>query len=93
MAPGALSVPVGGVYVTSAVANPGSVFVEMLAGAVICGSSLSTTVTVNDALAVFPAASDAVQSTVVSPSANVEPGSGVHDTSVTPTLSSAGGIG
>jgi hypothetical protein len=45
----------------------------MLAGQVIIGISVSLTVTVNEQLAVLPAASVAVQVTVLVPFANVEP--------------------
>ena len=53
----------------------------MSAGTVITGgvvSACSVTVTVNDAEPVFPAASLAVQVTVVVPIANVDPEAGAH---------------
>jgi hypothetical protein len=68
----------------------GSVVVSaMLAGTVTTGPVVSTTVTWNAAVEVFPAASLAVQLTVVVPSGNVEPDAGVQAKLVTPTLSVA----
>ena len=65
---------------SDAVATPisteiGEVFVDSMtsAGAVIDGSSTSLTITVNDAVATFPAASVAVNVLVVVPSGNAEP--------------------
>ena len=50
----------------------------MLAGQIITGGWVSTTVTVNEQLAVFPEASVAVQTTVVVPFGKLEPGGGLH---------------
>jgi hypothetical protein len=61
----------------------------MSAGTVTTGAVVSTTATWNDAEPVFPAASWAVQVTVVVPSGNVDPDAGVHENDVTPTLSVA----
>jgi hypothetical protein len=49
------------------------VFVAILAGQVIVGAWLSTTVTVNEHVAVLPLVSVAVQVTVLVPRAKVEP--------------------
>jgi hypothetical protein len=61
----------------------------MFAGTVIVGGVVSWTVMWKDAVEVFPAASLAVQVTVVVPSGNVEPDAGVHENEVTATLSVA----
>ena len=50
----------------------------MSAGTVIVGGVLSATLTLNDADAGLPALSFTEQDTAVEPSANVEPGEGVH---------------
>ena len=55
----------------------------MLAGHAIFGGSSSLTVTVNEQLSLFPAASVATDLTVVVPLGNVEPDAGV-ETTVTP---------
>ena len=49
-------------------------------GAIKVGAVVSATVTANEPLAVFPAASRAVQVTVVVPSAKVEPEAAEHVT-------------
>src|SRR5437899_45524 len=64
--PGQLSLAVGA-KVTLAVHLPSSVLTATLAGQVICGSSVSLTVTVKVQLAVLLAASVALQVTVVVP--------------------------
>ena len=51
----------------------------MLGGQIITGGSVSTTVTVKLQLAVSPAASVAVQVTVVVPTGKVEPEAGLHE--------------
>jgi hypothetical protein len=61
----------------------------MSAGTVIVGLVVSCTVTWNEADVVLPAASLAVQVTVVVPIGNVEPLAGVHEKLVTPTSSVA----
>jgi hypothetical protein len=61
-----------------------------LAGTVMTGPLVSATVTVNDAAALLPRASAALQLTVVAPSANVSPLAGLHVTATAPsTLSVA----
>src|SRR5438128_1251940 len=50
----------------------------MAAGGVTDGANVSTTITVNDAVRVFPCASRAVHVTVVAPSGNVDPLAGAH---------------
>src|SRR5688500_8733752 len=60
----------------------------MLSGSVSIGGVVSTTFTLNDAVASFPAASLAEQFTAVSPSGNVLPEAGVHSTSTSPSTSS-----
>src|SRR5262249_3827843 len=61
----------------------------MLAGTVTVGAPAFCTVTVNDLLDEFPAASAALQLTVVVPFGNVEPDAGVQPKLVTPTASVA----
>ena len=76
--PGQLSLAVGAGNVTAAEHWPGVFATVMLAGQVIEGGCVSFTVTVNEQLAEFPAASLTVQITVVEPFGNVEPDGGVH---------------
>ena len=57
VAPEQLSVPTGGTNVTGALHKPTVLLTEMLAGQTITGTSLSTTVTVNEQEDVKPAAS------------------------------------
>jgi hypothetical protein len=65
----------------------------MSAGTVITGAVVSCTVTWNEADAVLPCASVAVQCTVVVPSGNVEPEPGVQLTTTDPsTVSVAVGL-
>jgi hypothetical protein len=59
----------------------------MSAGTVTVGGVVSCTVTWKEALLEFPAASLAVQLTVVVPSGNVDPDAGVQFELVTPTAS------
>jgi hypothetical protein len=77
-------------YVTAAVAP--LVVVVMSAGTIRLGAVVSLTVTVNVAVALLPAASVAVQVTVVLPSANMEPEAGRHTTVVGETVSTAVGV-
>lgn len=65
-------------YVTTAPLAPAAVNVR-LPGTVNIGAVVSRTVTVNDPLAVLPAASLAEQVTVVVPSANVAPDGALQD--------------
>jgi hypothetical protein len=83
-----LSVAVAGAYVTVAAQVPAATFTVRLAGQVIKGAMLSTTVTVKVQVAVRPAASRAVAVTVVVPRLNVEPDSGLY-VIVAPQLSVA----
>ena len=55
---------------------PGSLLSTIFAGQAITGFSVSLTVTVNEQVAMFPAASVAVQWTVVVPLEKVEPDGG-----------------
>jgi hypothetical protein len=57
-----------------------SLFTVMFEGQVITGASLSTTVTVNEHVVTLPAASVAVEVTVVVPGLNVEPEAGTEVT-------------
>jgi len=57
----------------------------MAAGGVTDGANVSTTITLNDAVRVFPCVSLAVQATVVAPSGNVDP---LADVQVATTLPS-----
>ncbi len=75
--------------VTTAVQVPAAVLAEMFDGQVIAGAWLSSTVTVNVQVAVFPAASVAVAVTVVAPKLKVEPEAGLYDTVADPQLSVA----
>src|SRR5213593_1612025 len=70
---GHASLAVGSAKLTGAEQVPGAVFVTIGAAHTIDGGSLSTTVTVNGQVAVFPAASVAVPTTSVTPSWNGEP--------------------
>src|SRR3989304_3235465 len=54
-------------------------------GRLSVGPVVSTTFTVNEPVDVFPAASEAEQSTVVEPSGNVEPETGKHDGVMSPS--------
>jgi hypothetical protein len=71
--PSQLSLPVGVVYVTTAEQRFESVLCVIGDGQVTDGASVSLTVTVNVQVAVLPAASVAVQVTVVMPFGNIEP--------------------
>src|SRR5215207_1311173 len=65
----------------------------MLVGTVRLGAVVSTTVTVNVVVAVLPAASAAVQLTVVVPMGKTLPEAGVHETeTLPPTMSMAVGF-
>jgi len=81
VAPGQLSLAVGGGKVTAA---HGSLIVAvlavLLAGQVIEGGCVSLTVTLKVHIAVLPAPSVAVQVTVVVPFVKAEPDGGVHVT-------------
>jgi len=59
---------------------------EMAVGNDNIGPVPSVTVTVNDPVAVLFAASDALQLTVVAPTMNVEPDTGVQVTGTTPLM-------
>jgi hypothetical protein len=74
-----LSVAVG-LKATTAPQLPASVFTVMFEGHVITGNWLSTTVTVNEHVVVLPAASVAVEVTVVVPVLKIEPEAGVVET-------------
>ena len=76
--PGQLSLAVGAGYVTAAEHCPGVFATDMFAGQLIAGGCVSFTVTVNEQLAVFAAASLTVQLTVVEPFGKVEPDGGLH---------------
>jgi hypothetical protein len=54
----------------------------------MAGGVLSVTVTVNEAEPALPWASVAAQATVVTPSGNVEPLTGLQVTATTPSMSS-----
>ena len=75
--PGQLSVAVA-VNVTTAVHTPGAAGVEMFAGQVMTGFSLSLIVTVKVHVLVLLEASVAVQVTVVTPFGNEVPDAGTH---------------
>jgi hypothetical protein len=75
--------------VTTAVQVPAAVLAEMFDGQVIAGAWLSSTVTVKEQVAVFPAASVAVAVTVVAPKLKVEPEAGLYDNVADPQLSVA----
>ena len=60
----------------------------MSSGTVSVGGIVSCTVTVNDSVAVLPAASVAVHSTSVLPIGNSEPEGGSHKIVISPPISS-----
>ena len=60
-----------------------------LAGTCTAGAVVSTTLTVNEAVPVFPAASVAVQLTVVEPSTNVLFGAGEQEGLIAPSTASS----
>lgn len=68
-----LSVAVGVGKLTVAEHAVAEAFTETFAGGAICGGAPSVTVTVNEHVDVFPAASTAVAVTVVFPGWNTEP--------------------
>jgi hypothetical protein len=72
---------------------PGSVLTVTPAGAVMVGDSVSFTVTVKLHVAVLPAASVAMQLTVLAPFGKVEPVGGSHATVTPGALSVAVGAG
>ena len=73
----------------SAVAPPGPVASTVIeAGTVMAGAVVSSTVTVNEPVEVLPAESVAEQSTVVTPSANVELDAGTQSTETEPSTRS-----
>jgi hypothetical protein len=86
--PGALSAAVG-VYVTTAVARPGSVDFVISAGTVIDGGSVSTTATQKDFEVKFPAMSIAVQMTSFGPIGNAAPDGRAQSSETPGTLSAA----
>jgi hypothetical protein len=78
--PGQLSEAVGSAHVKLALLHwPGSVLRTMFPGQLMVGFSASLITTGNEQLAVFPAASMAVQRTVLEPTGNVEPEGGAQD--------------
>src|SRR5215212_511783 len=86
--PSTKSVAVAAPYVTSAPCGLVASIAGGADGSVNVGGVLSCTVTVNEPVASFPAASVALQLTVVSPSGNVEPEAGSHVTFTEPSTSS-----
>ena len=75
--PGQLSVPIAE-KLTIRLHWPGAVFVMIFAGQVTTGTSVSLTMMLKLQVAVLPAASVAVQVTVLVPLAKVEPLAGAH---------------
>ena len=74
---------------TTASHEPGSLLTVMSPGQVATGASVSSTVTVNEHVSALPAASEAMQVTVVAPCAKVEPEAGVQVTVAPAQLSVA----
>jgi len=72
--------------------TPGSVDWTTGAGQITAGGVVSLTVTVNEQEAVFPDPSVAVQVTVVTPLANVDPDAGAHSTVAPGQLSVGVGV-
>jgi hypothetical protein len=72
------------VKLTTAEQRLGAVEVMMLAGQLKTGTTVSFTVTLNEQLEEFAAASLTVQVTVLLPSGNVEPDGGLHTGIPTP---------
>jgi len=92
--PAQLSAAVGGVYVTVWLHNPVSAFTTILLGhPLYVGASVSRTLTTNEQTANSPAASVALNVTVVLPTGNSEPLAkpAVRTTDCTPQLSAATG--
>jgi len=88
--PATASVAVGFVYVTTV--PPGAAFAFTSGAGPKTGGKLSWTVTLNDLLALLPAPSVAVQTTVVSPTANVDPDAGTQLTGTDAPRSVAVGV-
>src|SRR6185437_4663441 len=88
--PATASVAVGFVYVTTV--PPGAAFAFTSGAGPKTGGKLSWTVTLNDLLALLPAPSVAVQTTVVSPMAKVEPEPGTQLTGTEAPRSVAVGV-
>ena len=88
--PATASVAVGFVYVTTV--PPGAAFAFTSGAGPKTGGKLSWTVTLNDLLALLPAPSVAVQTTVVSPTANVDPDPGTQLTGTDAPRSVAVGV-
>jgi hypothetical protein len=89
--PATASVAVGFVYVTT-VLPPGATFAFTSGAGPKTGGIVSWTVTLNDLLALLPTPSVAVQTTVVSPIANVDPDPGTQLTDVEAPRSVAVGV-
>lgn len=77
--PGVLLLTVGGGKLTIAPFLPGSLNTWISAGQMMVGGAPSMTVTLNEQVLVFPAASVAVQVTVVVPTGKNEPDAGVQE--------------
>ena len=90
-APATASVAVGFVYVTT-VLPPGATFAFTSGAGPKTGGMVSWIVTLNDLLALRPALSVAVQTTVVSPMANVDPDPGTQLTGTEAPRSVAVGL-
>src|SRR6266576_5657309 len=88
-APGQLSTAVGAGKVTTAEQELAAEGAVMLPGHVTTGPSVSLTVTVKVFVSVFPAASVAVDVTVVAPLGNTEPEAGLLTTLTPAQLSVA----
>jgi hypothetical protein len=89
--PGQLSAAVSDQVTLALLHWPASVLPVMFPGQVMVGFSLSLMVTVKEQEAVLPAASMAVQFTVLTPLANVEPEGGVQEALTPGQLSLAAG--
>ena len=89
--PATASVAVGFVYVTTLL-PPGATFAFTSGAGPKTGGKLSWIVTLNDLLALLPEPSVAVQTTVVSQIANVDPDPGTQLTSIEALRSVAGSL-
>jgi hypothetical protein len=86
--PSTKSVAVAAAYVTSAPCGLVASAAGGADGSVNSGGVVSCTMTLNEPVASFPAASVAVQVTSVVPSGNVEPEAGVHSGVIGPSTAS-----
>jgi hypothetical protein len=90
--PGQLSVAVGEANITVASHSPALFETVIFGGQIMTGNSVSFTVTVNEQVDIFPAASVAVELTVVVPLGKKLPGAWLVTNDITEQLSVAVGV-